>query len=68
MRKTKQVKRKEVIYSIEEWEEIKRLAETASLKTGTYIKRISLNGKTISTRLLKKQMKSTAFTQEILKI
>ena len=45
MRKTKQIKRKEVIYSIEEWEEIKRLAETASLKTGTYIKRISLNGK-----------------------
>ena len=45
MRKTKQIKRKEVIYSIEEWEEIKRLAEIASLKTGTYIKRISLNGK-----------------------
>lgn len=45
MRKTKQIKRKEVIYSIEEWEEIKRLAETASLKTGTYIKRISLSGK-----------------------
>ena len=45
MRKTKQIKRKEVIYSIEEWEEVKRLAETASLKTGTYIKRISLNGK-----------------------
>ena len=44
MRKTKQIKRKEVIYSIEEWEEIKRLAEIASLKTGTYIKRISLNG------------------------
>lgn len=45
MRKTKQIKRKEVIYSVEEWEEIKRLAEIASLKTGTYIKRISLNGK-----------------------
>ena len=45
MRKTKQIKRKKVIYSIEEWEEIKRLAETASLKTGTYIKRISLTEK-----------------------
>ena len=88
MRKTKQIKRKEVIYSIEEWEEVKRLAETASLKTGTYIKRISLKGKInvidlnevapvmnalriigkISIRLLKRQMKSTAFMQEILKI
>lgn len=45
MRKTKQIKRKEVIYSIEEWVEVKRRAEIATLKTGTYIKRISLNGK-----------------------
>lgn len=44
MRKYKQVKEKKVIYSLPEWDEVERRASEMSLKTGTYIKRISVNG------------------------
>ena len=36
MRKFKQVKRKEIIYSIDEWKVIKERATALSIKTGTY--------------------------------
>lgn len=44
MRKYKQVKRKEVIFDLNEWKSIEEKAASVSLKTGTYIKRISVNG------------------------
>ena len=44
MRKYKQVKRKEVIFSLDEWKQIEEKAASLSLKTGTYIKRISVDG------------------------
>lgn len=44
MRKYKQVKEKKVTYSIPEWAEVERRAASMNLKTGTYIKRISVNG------------------------
>ena len=44
MRKKKIVKRKEIIYTPEQWEVIEARAASLSLKTGTYIKRISLRG------------------------
>lgn len=45
MRKYKQIKRKEVIYSLDEWKKIEESANTLSMKTGTFIKRMSLDGK-----------------------
>ncbi len=42
MRKFKQVKRKEIVYSIDEWKVIEERAAALSIKTGTYIKRVSL--------------------------
>lgn len=47
MRKYKQVKEKKVTYSLPEWAEIERRAAEMNLKTGTYIKRISVNGQII---------------------
>ena len=44
MRKYKQVKEKKVTYSLPEWQEVERRANELNLKTGTYIKRISVNG------------------------
>ena len=44
MRKYKQVKEKKVIYSIDEWKQIEECAASVMMKTGTYIKRISLDG------------------------
>ncbi len=44
MRKYKQVKEKKVTYSLPEWAEVERRATSMNLKTGTYIKRISVNG------------------------
>lgn len=38
MRKYKQVKRKEVVFSLNEWSIIENKAAAISLKTGTYIK------------------------------
>ena len=44
MRKYKQVKEKKVIYSLDEWAVIEHRAAKLSMKTGTYIKRISVDG------------------------
>ncbi len=44
MRKYKQVKRKEVIFSLEEWKLIEEKAASLSLKTGTFVKRMALDG------------------------
>jgi len=45
MRKYKQVKRKEIVFSLDEWSIIENKASEVSLKTGTYIKQAALNGK-----------------------
>lgn len=44
MRKYKQVKRKEVVFDLNEWAEVERRAAAANLKIGTYIKKIAVNG------------------------
>ena len=44
MRKYKQVKEKKVIYSLNEWAIIEQRAADFAMKTGTYIKRISVDG------------------------
>ena len=44
MRKYKQVKEKKVIYSLDEWTIIEQRAADLAMKTGTYIKRISVDG------------------------
>ena len=44
MRKYKQVKEKKVIYSLDEWAIIEQRAANLAMKTGTYIKRISVDG------------------------
>lgn len=44
MRKYKQVKRKEVVFDLNEWKSIEEKAASVSLKTGTYIKRMALDG------------------------
>ena len=45
MRKYKQVKEKKVIYSLDEWAIIEQRAADLAMKTGTYIRRISVDGK-----------------------
>lgn len=45
MKDKKIVKRKEVKYSLDEWKQIEARASEANLRTGTFIKRISLRGK-----------------------
>ncbi len=47
MRKYKQVHRKEVTYDLAEWKQIQERANSVMLKTGTFIKRMSLDGKII---------------------
>ena len=44
MRKYKQVKEKKVIYSLDEWKLIEERAASVLMKTGTFIKRMSLDG------------------------
>ena len=44
LRKYKEVKRKEIIYNLDEWKAIEEKAELLSMKTGTFIKRMSLEG------------------------
>ncbi len=44
MRKCKQVKEKKVVYSLDEWAVIEHRAAKLAMKTGTYIKRISVDG------------------------
>ena len=45
MRKYKQVHRKEVTYDLAEWRKIEERAASVLLKPGTFIKRMSLEGK-----------------------
>lgn len=45
MRKFKQVKEKKVTFPIEEWKEVERRASALSMKTGTFIRQISVKGK-----------------------
>ena len=47
MRKYKQVKEKKVVYSLDEWAIIEQRAADLAMKTGTYIKRISVDGQII---------------------
>lgn len=44
MRKYKQVQRKEIVYSLDEWKMIEDRAASVLMKTGTFIKRMSLDG------------------------
>lgn len=44
MRKYKQVKRKEVAFDMKEWAEVERRAAAAGVKTGTYIRKMCVNG------------------------
>lgn len=44
MRKYKQVQRKEIVYSLDEWKLIEDRAASVLMKTGTFIKRMSLDG------------------------
>ena len=45
MRKYKKVKCKEVIFSLDEWKELEENANQLSMKTGTFIRKMSLDGK-----------------------
>ena len=47
MRKYKQVHRKEVTYDLAEWKQLEERAASVMLKTGAFIKRMSLEGKII---------------------
>lgn len=44
MRKYKLVKEKKITFPLEEWQEVERRAAALSMKTGTYIRQISVNG------------------------
>ena len=44
MRKYKKVKEKKVTYPLEEWQEVEKRAAALSMKTGTYIRQISVTG------------------------
>ena len=48
MRKFKQVKRKEDIFDIDEWNAIESRADAISMKTSEYIRRMALDGKIIN--------------------
>lgn len=47
MRKFKQVHRKEVTYDLAQWKQIEERAASVMLKPGTFIKRMSLEGKIV---------------------
>lgn len=44
MRKYKQVKRKEVIFSMDEWKAVEDKAASVMMKTGEFIRHIALTG------------------------
>ena len=44
MRKYKKIKRKEIIFDLDEWKAIEEKADLLSMKTGTFIKKMSLEG------------------------
>ena len=43
-RKYKQVHRKEIVFSLNNWAVVERRAAACGMKTGTYLRRIALNG------------------------
>ena len=47
-RKYKQVHRKEIDFSLDEWSEIERRSAECNMKTGTYIRRMAVNGEVVS--------------------
>lgn len=47
LRKFKQVKRKEIVFSLDEWDRIEHLAADAKLNTTEYIRRVALNKKIV---------------------
>ena len=47
MRRFKQVNRKEIDFSMDEWAEIEKRAAELSLKTGTYIRRMAVSGQIV---------------------
>ena len=51
LRKYKLVKEKKVTYPLNEWHEVERRAADLSMKTGTYIKQISVNGQIVNFNL-----------------
>ena len=44
MRKYKQVKRKEIDFTLNEWADVERRAALMGVKTGTYLRRIAVEG------------------------
>jgi hypothetical protein len=48
LRKYKLVKEKKVTYPLDKWHEVERRAAALSMKTGTYIRQISVNGQVIN--------------------
>ena len=47
LRKFKQVKRKEIVFSLDEWSKIEHRAAEANLNTTEYIRRVALNKKIV---------------------
>lgn len=47
MRKFKQVKRKEIVFALDEWSRIERLAAEAKLNTNEYIRRMALDKRVV---------------------
>jgi hypothetical protein len=48
MRKFKQVKRKEVVFNLNEWNMVESRANAISMKTSEYIRRMALDGQIIN--------------------
>jgi len=44
MRKFKEVKQKLVVFSLENWKKVEQRAESVSMKTGTFIQNIAVDG------------------------
>lgn len=51
LRKNKQIKRKEIIFELDEWARIEREAKSLRMTTSEYIRRIILNGKVVQVNL-----------------
>ena len=51
MRKFKQVKRKEIVFSLDEWSKIERLAVEAKLNTTEYIRRVALDKRIVQANI-----------------
>lgn len=47
-RKYKQVHRKEIDFSLDEWAEVERKASACCMKTGTFIRRMAVDGEVVN--------------------